>query len=455
MADSSGRSLRAVLIGLMVPMGMTILNLSMFGVALPAIRDSFAIDADTVALLVTAYMLPFVLFMPLYGQLGDGLGKRRLFSIGIIVFSAGALLCLTTGSLVVLLFGRVLQGVGTAGVNPLCIVIITELFPPNVRGRALGTWSSTGPATSMIAPLLGGVLIDRWGWQSIFLPGLIASAVALYVVRGRVPKLAPAPQPGFLRKFDWLGLGLLSGAIITFVAYLSSRAITGVAPLRDWRLLALAIGFAAVFFLRERRTPNPLAPLHLYGSAGFGRASIVAGIRMFLMSSVGFLVPLYLADVHGLKAAGLGIVMTFMAASLLLTVRFGGRLADKWDKRLPIAVGLSAQATALAMFAVMPARTPVWAIPLVLVTYGLGAGLSLAVLHRLAMDHVPQRESGTAAGLYSMGRFFGSIIGITLVGVLLQQALLRSPDVTAYQITFGFASAVALLGIAVIWGVRE
>src|SRR5688500_14755701 len=88
------RDLRAILIGLMVPMGMTILNLTMFGVALPAIRDSFMIEADTVAWLVTAYTLPFVLFMPLYGRLGDGLGKRRLFSVGIIVFFIGTLLCL-------------------------------------------------------------------------------------------------------------------------------------------------------------------------------------------------------------------------------------------------------------------------------------------------------------------------------------------------------------------------
>jgi EmrB/QacA subfamily drug resistance transporter len=455
LADSSGRSLRAILIGLMVPMGMTVLNLSMFGVALPAIRDSFAVDADTVALLVTAYMLPFVLFTPLYGQLGDSLGKRRLFSIGIVIFSAGTVLCLMAGTLSWLFVGRVLQGIGTAGVNPLCIAIITDLFPPEARGRALGTWSSTGPATSMVAPLFAGFLIDRWGWQSIFLPGIVASMVALYVVRGRVPDTAPPSQPGLLRGFDWLGLGLLSGAIISFVAYLSSRAITGVGPLQDWRLLSLAVGFSAIFLLRERRTSNPLIPLHLYRNTGFGRASIVAAIRMFLMSGVGLLIPLYLADIHGLAAAGLGLVMTFLAGSLLLTVRFGGQLADKWDKRLPVAVGLTAQATALGLFAVMPPQLPAWMIPPVLIVYGLGAGLSLAVLHRLAMDHVPQEESGAAAGLYSMGRFFGSIIGITLVGVFLQQALIRVPEVTAYQMTFCFMAAVATLGLAVIWRVTR
>lgn len=217
---------RAILVGLMAPMGMTVLNLSMFGVALPFIRDSFQADPDTVAWLVTAYTLPFVMFMPLYGRLGDGLGKRRLFTIGILLFSVGTVLCLFAPTMAVLILGRVIQGAGTAGVNPLCIAIISELFPANERGKAMGTWSSTGPATSMIGPFLGGFLIDQWGWHTIFLPGLLASGVALVVVRGQVPKLAPKVQPGFLRTFDWIGMALLSGAIMSVVAYLSSRSLT-------------------------------------------------------------------------------------------------------------------------------------------------------------------------------------------------------------------------------------
>lgn len=451
----AGKSLRAILIGLMVPMGMTILNMQMFSVALPAIRDSFGIDADTVALLVTAYMLPFVLFTPVYGQLGDSLGKRRLFSVGIIIFTAGTVVCLFSDTLGQLFIGRVLQGIGTAGVNPLCIAIITDLFPPNDRGRALGTWSSTGPATSMIAPLAGGFLIDQWGWQSIFVPGLIAAGVALYVVRGRVPRLRPPAQPGFLRRFDWLGLVLLSGFIITFVVYLSSRSITGVEPLRDWRMLALALAFIGAFLYWQSRAAHPLVPLHLYRYSGFARASTVAGIRMFLMSGVGMLLPLYLADVYGLSAAQVGLIITFEAASLLVTVRIGGQLADKRDKRLPIIVGFSTQTVAISILALLPGTTTAWVVLPVLIVYGLGAGLSLAVLHRLAMDHIPQHESGTAAGLYSMGRFFGSIIGLTLVGVFLQQALLGRTEAVAYQMTFWFAAGVALVGIAVIWGVED
>ncbi len=348
-----------------------------------------------------------------------------------------------------------LQGIGTAGVNPLCIAIITDIFPSSVRGRAMGTWSSTGPATSMIAPLFGGFLIDHWGWHTIFIPGVIASFVALYVVRGRVPKLKPPHQPGFLRHFDWLGLALLSATIITFVIYLSSSAITGTEPLQDWKLLLLTLVFATAFAFWELRVGKPLVPFSLYKARGFGRASIVAGIRMFLMSGVGLLLPLYMADVKGMGAAQTGLFITFLAGSLLSMVRFAGKIADNRGKRFPIITGLSMQAAALAILALLPASWPAWTIPPVLVIYGLGAGLSLAVLHRLAMDHVPQKESGTAAGIYSMGRFFGSIIGTTLIGVFLQEALMLTDVQHAYNLAFWFASSVAVIGIVVVSRVRE
>jgi len=132
---SSQWSLRGLLIGLMIPAGMTTLNMSMFGVALPTIRDAFAIEPDIVAWITIAYSLPFVVFTPLYGKLGDGLGKGKLFLGGISLFTLGSLLCLLAGNLPLLLMGRVLQGIGTAGINPLCLSIIADAFPRSSRAR--------------------------------------------------------------------------------------------------------------------------------------------------------------------------------------------------------------------------------------------------------------------------------------------------------------------------------
>ena len=452
----SGWDFRAILIGLMVPMGMTVLNLTMFGVALPAIRDSFGIEADTVAWLVTAYTLPFVIFMPLYGRLGDGLGKRRLFSIGILIFFVGTALCLVADTLTLLILGRVLQGIGTAGVNPLCIAVIAELFPDHERGRALATWSSTGPATGMIAPFMGGLLVDFFGWQSMFWTGILASLVAMWVVRGYVPKLLPKAEPGFLRTFDWIGMGLLSGAIIMLVAYLSSRSLTGVEPLQDWRLALATVVFAYGFWQWERRHDHPLIPFELFTVPNFSRASFAAGLRMILMSSEGFLIPLYLTDIYGVSGTQIGLLITLQAGMLLATVRFSGRLADRWSRRWPVMIGFGLQALVMTYFANLPASVPLWGVAIGIGIHGGAAGLSLAVLHRLSMDNVPQNRSGAAAGLYSMIRFFGSIIGATIGGVILTQALAYfEQPVEAYHLTFACWAAVAVLAVITIWPVRD
>ncbi|MYJ77727.1 MAG: MFS transporter, partial [Caldilineaceae bacterium SB0670_bin_27] len=156
MPAAATRSHWGLLIALMIPVGMATMNMSMFGVALPTVRDAFAVEADMTAWLLAAYSLPFVIFMPLYGKLGDSLGKARLFQSGIVFFFAGSLICLLAGNLPQLLIGRVLQGMGTAGYYPLCIAIIAERFPAGQRGKAMGTWSSVAPGASTLGPLLGG-----------------------------------------------------------------------------------------------------------------------------------------------------------------------------------------------------------------------------------------------------------------------------------------------------------
>lgn len=456
MEPIAGLDFRAILIGLMVPMGMTVLNLTMFGVALPAIRDSFVIEADIVAWLVTAYTLPFVLFMPLYGRLGDGLGKRRLFSVGILIFFIGTALCLLANSLALLIVGRVLQGIGTAGVNPLCIAVIAELFPDHERGHALATWSSTGPATGIIAPFLGGMLVDFFGWQSIFWTGISASVIAMWVVRGYVPKLVPKSEPGFFQRFDWVGMGLLSGAIIMLVAYLSSRSLTGVEPLQDWRLALATLVFTVSLVLWERRHAHPLIPLDLFGMPNFSRASLAAGLRMILMSSEGFLIPLYLTDIYGVSSTQIGMLITLQAGALLIAVRYGGRLADRWSRRWPVMIGFTIQALVMSYFANLPPSFPLWGIGAGIAMHGGAAGLSLAVLHRLSMDNVPHNRSGAAAGLYSMMRFFGSIIGATIGGVILTQALdYFAQPVAAYHLAFWCWAGVAVLGLVVIFPATE
>ena len=452
----SEQNARAILIGVMAPTVMVVLNGSMFAVALPAIRRSFDVQADLLAWVVTGFTLSFVVFMPLYGRLGDGFGMRKPFLAGVTLFLLGTTISTVAVDLRLLLVGRVIQGAGAAGVTPLAIAMISEFFPARQRGQALGTWNSVGPATGMVGPLLAGPLVDNWSWRAIFGPVLLVGLMAYYVARRCIPAASGDAQPGVLRSFDWGGAVLLGAAVTALLFYVSSKLITGVETLRDWRLLGLASLLLGGFILWEKRRSDPFVSLDIFADKLFTRASVCAGLRMFTMSGIGFLMPLYLADVSGLNGALIGVTLVIHAGALLATMRWGGQVADRWGSRRPVVLGLSAQVVAMIYFGVLPGSV---VLPLVLIgvaAHGLGAGLAMAALHRAAMGQVPQTQVGVAAGLYSMIRFAGTVLGITLGGVLLQQGLDRElSTVDAYHRVYWFLAGIGFTGVLVGLTLRE
>ncbi len=453
--SATGQATSGVLLGLMVPSMTVGIYIAMFGVALPVIRDDFAIQADLAAWLATIYSLPFMIFMPLYGRLGDALGKRRVFSIGIVIFLLGTAMAAFAPNLGWLMLGRAVQGFGTAGFVPLSIAIIAQLFPINERGKAMGTWNSSIPLMGMVGPFLGGLLVDHLGWRTIFGPALIVGILAFFAIQKLVPSLSGEVKPDYLRHFDWGGVALLGATITGFLFYVSSRPITGVAALRDWRLLAITLLLLGGFIYWERHRADPFVPLPIFARRIFTLASLCAGIRMSAMSGIHFLTPLYLADVHHLNAATTGVILTVHAGALVLILRLGGQLADRWGSRWPVVVSLSTQAGAMAFLAYLPATAALWLVVLGILVHGLGAATSLAALHRAAMVDVPAGQSGVAAGLYSMIRFAGLVFGTALGGVILQQGLDRLlTPVEAYQIVYLFIAGVALLGAGLGVGLK-
>jgi len=444
------------LVGLMMPFLMLVLNLSMIGVALPSIRSSFGAEADLVAWVVTAYTLPYVILMPLYGRLGDALGKRRLFMAGVVAFLLGTGINLVADRLPLLMLGRAIQGAGAAGISPLAIAMISELFPANERGGALGAWNSVGPAGSIVGGLLAGPLIGTLGWHAIFAPALLVGLGALLAVWALVPSTRANGQPRFVHTLDWGGAMLLGAGISALLFYVSSKPITGVAPLRDWRLLAMTLLLFLVFILWEKRLANPFVSLDIFSHRSFTLASLCVAVRMFTMSGVTFLMPLYLADVRGLSPVSTGLALMAHGAGLFPTMRLSGKLADRWGSRRPVVLGMSVQMGAMAYFALLGDGAALGLVLIGLVSHGLGAGLALPALHRAALSGVPQRRIGVAAGLYSMIRLCGTVLGAALQGVLLQQGLDRGLlAVDAYHGCFWFVAAIALPGVILALRLRE
>jgi EmrB/QacA subfamily drug resistance transporter len=445
-----------ILFSLMVPTMAVVLNLTMFGVALPVVRDSFQLRADVVALVVVAYTLPFMLATPLYGRLGDELGKRRLFLIGLITFLVGTMVTAGAGELWLLMVGRFIQGLGAASVVPLSMTTISQRFPVEERGKALGTWNSIGPLAGMAGPFLAGLMVDHLGWRTIYGPILLTALVAFFVIREQVPAKLEAVKPNLLRTFDWGGVVLLTLSITALTFYLSSPVITGKPPLQDWRLLLATLLFFGAFIGWERRHRTPYIALDVFADRAFTRASLSSAVRMFAMSGIGFLVPLYLTDIYDLSASATGLVLMVHAGALLIPMRFGGQLADRWSSRWPVTVGLTLQLAMMLGFALLPDTTPLWVIMAGVILHGLGAGLSLAALHRASLGRIPQDRAGMAVGLYSMVRFGGILLGPALAGLLLQQGLNQNLlPIESYQLVFGVTAAVTLLGVISGFGLRD
>jgi len=446
-APLSTAAANRILMSLMVPTMLMPLLSSMSRVALPIVRNDFQIAADMTAWIDAIFTLPFMFLMPVYGRLSDGIGRRRLILAGIVIFSIGTVMTVTANGLGWLMAGRAIQGVGTAGMMPLAMAMISTIFPPSERGKALGTWSSVGPTTAFVGPLLAGFLVDHYGWRAAFAPPLLIGVIALVVVYKNVPAGLSKVQPGFLRSFDWLGVALLASATTLLLFYLSSRPITGVEPLQDWRLGGAAILFFLLFWIWERRQQMPFVDLSLLQNHMFTLGSICSSLRMVVMAGQSFLIALYLVDVHGISASHLGTMTMISAGSMALIVRVGGQVADRWGSRWPTVLGIGGQGAVMVAFALLPATTSLWTIALILAFYGQAAGFVLAALHRAAIGNISNAQMGSATGLYSMIRFAGAMVGTALCGVLLQHYLDQGlPVIESYQRAFVFLAGAALAG---------
>ncbi|MEM7033872.1 MAG: MFS transporter [Chloroflexota bacterium] len=436
-----------ILISLMFPAMLMPLLSSMSRIALPILREDFQIESETTAWIITAFAIPFMVLMPVYGRLSDGLGKRRLLLAGIIIFAIGTALTVAATSLSVLMFGRVIQGIGASGMTPLGMAFLASIFAPRERGKALGTWSSVGPILAFVGPLLAGFLVEIWGWRAAFAPTFLLAVIAFLVVKQNIPAGLSIVKPDFLRQFDWTGVGLLCVTTTSLLIYLSSRPITGVASLQDWRFLIIMVVTLTLFFVWERRHSNPFVDFRIFRNHTFSLASFCASLRMVTMGGLSLLLPLYLTDVRHLSATSIGFMAMITPGTMILLVRFGGQISDRWGSRWPTLFGLGTMGLVMVGFGLISDAVPLFMVAGLLSVYGVGAGLVLASLHRAAMSYVSEDEVSAAAGLYSMLRFAGALIGGAVAGVVLQNGLDFAPsDLIAYQRVFFFFGFPALIG---------
>ncbi len=387
---------------------MILVDSTIVAVANPAIMADLNIaDYDTVIWVTSAYLLAYAVPLLMAGRLGDRFGPKKLYIIGLVVFTGASLWCGLSGSIGMLVAARVVQGIGAALLTPQTLSTITQIFPAERRGVALSAWGATAGVATLIGPLAGGVLVDYLGWSWIFFVNVPVGIVGLVLAVWLIPDLPTHPH-----RFDVLGV-VLSGAGLFLIVFGLQEGQAYRWQL--WIVAAIVAGavFMVAFIYWQAVNPNePLIPLEMFRDRDFSLANI--GIAVIAFATTAMIVPVmfYAQTVGGLTPTGAALLTAPMAVLSGVLAPFVGRLVDNSHPRPIIGFGFSTLAGALLWLSVeMDPGTPVWRLVFPLGAMGVGMAFIWAPLGATATRNLPGRLAGAGSGVYNTNRQVGSVLG--------------------------------------------
>jgi MFS family permease len=422
-------------------------------IAFPSITRAFDLQVADIRWVVIAYVLTYASLMLAFGRLGDLLGYRRIFQIGLLVSALGFGACSVASTYPLLLLGRMLQGVGIALTLSCAPALAISLYDERDRTRVLGIYTAIAAAGSALGPLAGGFLVEHAGWPAVFWPRAPLVLVAL-ALSWLIP---PTPRQGSMRGFDALGAALLvtwmSALLLVFAV--PSEPFGRTLPLGLALLAALAL---AAFLRREARHPQPLIRLSLFRDAGFAimnAASIAVNLAAF---SVLLLVPYYLVRIAHMDTTAGGILLACGAGGTVVGSWMAGRLAALVAVRRLALAGVALSIAGLWTISTWTPATPLGVLGLSLLLQGLGVGLFQVAYADLVTATLPAQDRGVAGSLTILTRTIGIVGGATALSAAFRafEATALSAGMTAadaflagFQATFFYAAAGLALCLAI------
>jgi EmrB/QacA subfamily drug resistance transporter len=437
----TGRALWTVFGALMLGMFLAALDQTIVSTALPTIVGDLG-GLNHFSWVVTSYLLASTVSTPLYGKLGDMMGRKPVFLAAILIFLAGSVLAGLSQTMGQLIGFRALQGIGAGGLMVGAQAIIGEIVPPRERGRYMGLIGSVFAVASVAGPLLGGFFVDNLSWRWVFYVNLPIGALAVVVVVTRLHLHTPTIR----HRLDVLGAALLTAgvsALILVTTWGGSEYAWGSAT-----IVGLAIaGVAAVllFVWRETRAEEPILPLSLFRSSVFSIANSMGfTIGMTLFGAIVF-IPLYLQLVYGASATGSGLRLLPLMAGLLTAAILSGRWISRVGRyrAFPIA-GTATLVVGMFLLSRLTVGTAPWLASVYMLVVGIGIGLVMQVLVLVVQNDVRPQDIGVATSTATFFRSVGGAFGVAIFGAIFASRLADRLGLLPHAVTAKLGGGVHL-----------
>ena len=396
---------------------MTILDVSIVNVALPSIARALDFSQANLQWVITAYAISFGGFLLLGGRAADLLGRRRVFIVGVALFTVASFVCGVAQSEGMLIAARAIQGLGGAVISPAALSIVMTSFEEGAeRNKALGVWGALGGSGAAVGVLAGGVLTQYLSWRWIFFVNVPVGALVLALTPRIVPE---SRREGAERRYDALGAVLVSGGLALLVYAISRAPIVGWATARTILLLVAAGVLLAAFLFNERRIHDPLMPFHIFRVRTVAGANIVGFLLGGVLFANFFVLTLYVQDVLGYSAIKTGVTFVATAGTAVVAAGVAQALTTRFGPKPIIAIGLVLLTAAMVWYAHIPVHGSFASdlLPGYLLV-GVGIAFAYVPVSIASLAGVVEREAGLASGLINTSQQIGGAIGTAIASTI-------------------------------------
>lgn len=401
---------------------MILLDTTIVSVANPTIMESLRTDINSVIWVTSAYLLAYAVPLLITGRLGDRFGPKKLYLIGLVVFTLSSAWCGFSGDIGMLITARVFQGFGASMMSPQTMAIITRIFPPQRRGTAMGVWGSVAGIATLVGPILGGVLVDTLGWEWIFFINLPIGIVAFVMAWRLVPALAVHEH-----RFDILGVVLSAVGMFLLVFGLQEGQSYGwgviLGPISVPLLIGAGIVVLGLFITWQaiNKSGEPLLPLSLFRDRNFSLANGAISAVGFAVTSLSVPLVFFFQLVLGLTPTESALMLVPMAIINTVLAQPVGKLVDRVNPRYVAVTGALLMTAALVWYAAImsPDVGIVWLL-MPSAVLGLANACVWSPISTTVTRNLPQSQAGAGSGVYNMTRQVGTVLGSASIAALMQ-----------------------------------